>query len=161
MLSSRNLKRYVGCKNLLLVQTGRSQRSANLTLITIYSLIKMRMLITCIIIITFLQILNAAETGGKSKWLDDNCKKCLASNGKPCHFPFKFVFKGEVKVIKHCSCKNIFKIYSIKFQVFTSCAELHLLGVDPKTLKEKVPHWDSPDLNKRWCSTKGVNFNLN
>ena len=121
----------------------------------------MWMLITCIIIITFLQILNAAETGGKSKWLDDNCKKCLASNGKPCHFPVKYIFKGKVKVIKHCSCKNIFKIYSI-FQVSTSCAELEVLSVTKEEIKKyEVPLWDSPDLNKRWCSTKGVNFNLN
>ena len=52
------------------------------------------------IIISFLslktvQVLNAAETGGKSirdecrkKWHDDKGHKCLASNGKPCHFPF-------------------------------------------------------------------------
>ena len=46
------------------------------------------------IIISFLsletvQVLNAAETGGKSKWLDDNDLKCLVSNGKPCLFPFQ------------------------------------------------------------------------
>ena len=49
----------------------------------------MWMLIRCIII-TFLQVLNAAETGGNSKWLDDNDLKCIASNGKPCIFPFQF-----------------------------------------------------------------------
>ena len=61
----------------------------------------MQMLFKCIII-SFLslqtfQVLNAAETGGKSirdecrrPWHDDNDQKCLASNGKPCHFPFKF-----------------------------------------------------------------------
>ena len=59
----------------------------------------MQMLFKCIII-SFLsletfQVLNAAETGGKSirdndtKDIDDNGHKCLASNGKPCHFPFK------------------------------------------------------------------------
>ena len=54
------------------------------------------MLITIIcIIITFHQVLNAAETGDKSKWLDDNGLKCLASNRKPCHFPFKSNGKVE------------------------------------------------------------------
>ena len=61
----------------------------------------MKMLFKCIII-SFLsletfQVLNAAETAGKSvrddeakitSDIDDKGQKCLASNGKPCHFPF-------------------------------------------------------------------------
>ena len=49
------------------------------------------------IIVSFLslgtvQVLNAAETVCKSNkrmWHDDKGQKCIASNGKPCHFPFK------------------------------------------------------------------------
>ena len=48
----------------------------------------MQSLFKCIII-SFLQVLYASEIEGKSKWHDDNGQKCLASNGKPCHFPFK------------------------------------------------------------------------
>ena len=75
------------------------------------------MLFKCIII-SFLsfatvQVLYAAETGGKSKWLDDNGQKCLANNGKPCHFPFKVdgkVHRNILMVLKVSeSAKCVFR----------------------------------------------------
>ena len=84
----------------------------------------MQMLFKCIII-SFLslktfQVLNAAETGGRSirdrckqKWHDDNGQKCLASNGKPCHFPFKVdgkVHRNILMVLKVSdSAKCVFR----------------------------------------------------
>ena len=75
------------------------------------------MLFKCIIIsflsLETVQVLNAAETGGKSKWLDDNGQKCLASNGKPCHFPFKVdgkVHRNILMVLKVSdSAKCVFR----------------------------------------------------
>ena len=50
---------------------------------------KMRMLVKYIIF-PFLQVFNTAETEGFLRnWYDDHGLKCLASNGKPCHFPFQ------------------------------------------------------------------------
>ena len=74
----------------------------------------MQMLFKCIIIsflsLLTVQVLNAAETGGMSirdddtKDIDDKGQKCLASNGKPCHFPFKVQSsKGKVH-------RNIFMV---------------------------------------------------
>ena len=65
----------------------------------------MQMLFKCIIIsflsLETVQVLNAAETGGKSirdeckrKWHDDKGQKCLAENGNSCHFPF--IYKKKV-----------------------------------------------------------------
>ena len=68
----------------------------------------MWMLIRCIII-TFLQVLNAAETGPQTLTTspakdtsdhDDNGLKCLASNGLPCHFPFKWNGKVTLQLSK-------------------------------------------------------------
>ena len=64
----------------------------------------MWMLIFCIIT-TYIQVLDAAETGGKRIrdeckkriWHDDKGQKCLASNGKPCHFPFSIKDKQKGK----------------------------------------------------------------
>ena len=69
--------------------------------IKIFLNIEIQMLFKCIIIsflsLETVQVLNATETGGESirdeckrKWHDDKGQKCLASNGKPCHFPYKF-----------------------------------------------------------------------
>ena len=75
------------------------------------------------IIISFLsletfQVLNAAEIGGKSirendtKDIDDKGQKCLASNGKPCHFPFKVQSsKGRVH-------RNIFMVLKVSSMYF-------------------------------------------
>ena len=85
----------------------------------------MQMLIKCIII-SFLgfetiQVLNAAATGGKSidddtkdsSNIDDEGQKCLASNGKPCHFPFKVdgkVHRNILMVLKVSdSAKCVFR----------------------------------------------------
>ena len=58
---------------------------------------KMRTFIRCIVF-AFLQVLNAAETGGAQRnWYDDHGLKCIASNGKPCLFPFQ----SNGKVEKH------------------------------------------------------------
>ena len=103
------------------------------------------------IIISFLsletfQVLNAAETGGKSirdddtmdsSDIDDKGQKCLASNGKPCHFPFKV--HGKV----NRNNLMVLEVSSISFQVYTSCVDTTFL------------------MDFDWCSTKGVNFNLN
>ena len=75
------------------------------------------MLFKCIIIsflsLETVQVLYAAETGGKSKWLNDNGQKCLASNGKPCHFPFKVdgkVHRNILMVLKVSdSAKCVFR----------------------------------------------------
>ena len=109
----------------------------------------MQMLFKCIIIsflsLETVQVLNAAETGGKSirdddikntSDINDNGQKCLASNGKPCHFPFKV--HGKV----HRTNVMVLKVSPICFQVYTSCVETtSLLSFD-------------------WCSTKGEHFNL-
>ena len=110
----------------------------------------MQMLFRCIIIfflsLDIVQVLNAAETGGKSirdddtkdkSNIDDNGLKCLASNGKPCHFPFKV--HGKV----HRNNLMVLKVSPMCFQVYTSC-------VDTISL-----------LSFEWCSTRGVNFYLN
>ena len=83
----------------------------------------MQMFLKCIII-SFLsletfQVLNAAETGGMSireddsKDIDDKGQKCLASNGKPCHFPFKVdgkVHRNILMVLKVSeSAKCVFR----------------------------------------------------
>ena len=61
---------------------------------------KMRMLIRCIIF-TFLHVFYAAETEGALRnWYDDHGLKCLASNGKPCHFPFKYKDKVTIWLYK-------------------------------------------------------------
>ena len=79
------------------------------------------MLFKCIIIsflsLETVQVLYAAETGGKSKWLDDNGQKCLASNGKPCHFPFMF----NRKVLENAVVEMYFK--SIPFFRFIHLAQ--------------------------------------
>ena len=107
------------------------------------------MLFKCIIV-SFLsletfQVLNAAETGGKSirdddtmdsSDIDDKGQKCLASNGKPCHFPFKV--HGKV----NRNNLMVLEVSSMCFQVYTSCVDTTIL------------------MDFDWCSTKGVNFNL-
>ena len=81
------------------------------------------MLFKCIIIsflsLQTVQVLNAAETGGKSirdddtKDIGDKGQKCLASNGKPCHFPFKVdgkVHRNILMVLKVSdSAKCVFR----------------------------------------------------
>ena len=64
--------------------------------------------------------------------LDDNGLKCLASNGKPCHFPFKHKGKVIIKV------PDDHGLSSINFQVLTSCT---------------MDSYYIP-----WCSTKGINM---
>ena len=79
------------------------------------------MLFKCIIIsflsLQTVQVLNAAETGGMSirdndtKDIDDNGQKCLASNGKPCHFPFKVHGKVHRNILL-IALESLFNVFS-------------------------------------------------
>ena len=91
--------------------TAISQDLALINLL-ITVVVEMQMLFKCIIIsflsLETVQVLNATETGGESirdeckrkrTWHDDKGQKCLADNGKSCHFPFKYREKVNIAFV--------------------------------------------------------------